>query len=182
MVYRGGRSSHLDDECASPFFDDSGLRSGDLDHRGRSDNMVYFVGLDVSVKATSVCVVDDAGKVIFGAENIDRGGPTGSQPARGAHQDRRSCPGDQGTIDNLKTVDLGRFPPAPLGKNFDALIERVRFAPTLRWGETDSNHRSRRHRDGRGAGPRSAIVFSRDNLCLMTPSSLSVRHLRSATA
>src|SRR5215471_3170069 len=31
MVYRGGRGSHLDDECASPFSDDSGLRSGDLD-------------------------------------------------------------------------------------------------------------------------------------------------------
>jgi hypothetical protein len=27
--------------------------------------MVHFVGLDVSVKATSVCVVDDAGKVIL---------------------------------------------------------------------------------------------------------------------
>ena len=27
--------------------------------------MVHFVGLDVSVKETSVCVVDDAGKVIF---------------------------------------------------------------------------------------------------------------------
>jgi transposase len=26
--------------------------------------MVHFVGLDVSVKETSVCVVDDAGKVI----------------------------------------------------------------------------------------------------------------------
>src|SRR6266487_999785 len=37
----------------------------DLDHRGRSDEMVYFVGLDVSVKETSVCVVDDAGKVIL---------------------------------------------------------------------------------------------------------------------
>ena len=65
MVYRGGRGSHLDDECASPFSDDSGLRSGDLDHRERSDEMVHFVGLDVSVKATSVCVVDDAGKVIL---------------------------------------------------------------------------------------------------------------------
>src|SRR6516165_8162601 len=64
MVYRGGRA-RIDDECASPFSDDSGLRSGDLDHRGRSDQMVYFVGLDVSVKATSVCVVDDAGKVIL---------------------------------------------------------------------------------------------------------------------
>ena len=27
--------------------------------------MVHFVGLDVSVKATSVCVVDDAGRVIL---------------------------------------------------------------------------------------------------------------------
>src|SRR5215472_5346000 len=57
MVYRGGRGSHLDDECASHFSDDSGLRSGDLDHRERSDEMVHFVGLDVSVKATSVCVL-----------------------------------------------------------------------------------------------------------------------------
>src|SRR5215469_1901806 len=65
MVYRGGRGSHLDDECVSPFSDDSGLRSGDLDHRERSDEMVYFVGLDVSVKTTSVCVVDDGGKVIL---------------------------------------------------------------------------------------------------------------------
>ena len=27
--------------------------------------MAYFVGLDVSVKETSVCVVDDTGKVIL---------------------------------------------------------------------------------------------------------------------
>ena len=27
--------------------------------------MVYFVGLDVSVRATSVCVVDDTGKVVL---------------------------------------------------------------------------------------------------------------------
>ena len=27
--------------------------------------MVYFVGLDVSVKTTSVCVVDDASKVVL---------------------------------------------------------------------------------------------------------------------
>src|SRR5216684_2343808 len=37
----------------------------DLEHRRRSDEMVHFVGLDVSVKETSVCVVDDAGKVIL---------------------------------------------------------------------------------------------------------------------
>src|SRR6516165_4984697 len=64
MVYRGGRA-RIDDECASPFSDDSGLRSGDLDHRGRSDQMVYFVGLDVSVKETSVCVVDAVGRVVL---------------------------------------------------------------------------------------------------------------------
>src|SRR6266699_1043012 len=37
----------------------------DLERRGRRDEMVHFVGLDVSVKETSVCVVDDAGKVIL---------------------------------------------------------------------------------------------------------------------
>src|SRR6266699_3840271 len=37
----------------------------DLEHRGRSDEMAHFVGLDVSVKETSVCVVDDVGKVIL---------------------------------------------------------------------------------------------------------------------
>src|SRR5260370_23613083 len=36
-----------------------------LEHRGRSDEMAHFVGLDVSVKETSVCVVDDVGKVIL---------------------------------------------------------------------------------------------------------------------
>src|SRR5215469_16548529 len=63
MVYRGGRGT--DDECASPVFDDSGLKSGDLDPRGRSDSMGHFTGLDVSVKTTSVCVIDDAGKVVL---------------------------------------------------------------------------------------------------------------------
>ena len=36
--------------------------------------MVYFAGLDVSVKATSVCVVDDAGKVVLERKNTDRAG------------------------------------------------------------------------------------------------------------
>jgi hypothetical protein len=35
MVYRGACGSRLDDECASPFSDGSGLRSDDLDHQGR---------------------------------------------------------------------------------------------------------------------------------------------------
>src|SRR2546429_5079066 len=65
MVYRGGCGSALDAERASPSVAMNGSRSGDLEHRGRSDEMVHFVGLDVSVKETSVCVVDDAGKVIL---------------------------------------------------------------------------------------------------------------------
>jgi hypothetical protein len=33
--------------------------------------MAHFLGLDVSVKETSVCVVDDAGKGNLGAESAD---------------------------------------------------------------------------------------------------------------
>src|SRR5437762_9592282 len=65
IVYRGGCGSALDAERASPSVAMNGSRSGDLEHRGRSDEMAHFVGLDVSVKETSVCVVDDAGKVIL---------------------------------------------------------------------------------------------------------------------
>src|SRR5256885_13586259 len=65
MVYRGGCGSALDAERGSPSVAMNGSRSGDLEHRGRSDEMAHFVGLDVSVKETSVCVVDDAGKVIL---------------------------------------------------------------------------------------------------------------------
>src|SRR2546429_2693880 len=65
MVYRGGCGSALDAERASPSVAMNGSRSGDLEHRGRSDEMAHFVGLDVSVKETSVCVVDDVGKVIL---------------------------------------------------------------------------------------------------------------------
>jgi transposase len=65
MVYRGGCGSGLDDECASPSVTMSERGRFELEHRGRSDEMAHFVGLDVSVKETSVCVVDDAGKVIL---------------------------------------------------------------------------------------------------------------------
>src|SRR5438046_723437 len=37
---------------------------GDLKHQRRSAAMQHYVGLDVSVKETSVCIVDKAGKVI----------------------------------------------------------------------------------------------------------------------
>jgi transposase len=65
MVYRGGCGSRLDDEYASPSVTMSDRGRFELEHRGRSDEMAHFVGLDVSVKETSVCVVDDAGKVIL---------------------------------------------------------------------------------------------------------------------
>src|ERR1700693_3521011 len=65
MVYRGGCGSGFDDECASPSVTMSDRGRHDHEHRGRSDEMAHFVGLDVSVKETSVCVVDDAGKVIL---------------------------------------------------------------------------------------------------------------------
>src|SRR5205809_950228 len=65
MVYRGGCGSRLDDEYASPSVTMSDRGRFELEHRGRSGAMAHFVGLDVSVKETSVCVVDDAGKVIL---------------------------------------------------------------------------------------------------------------------
>ena len=64
MVYRGGRGSRLDDECASPFSEDNGGRATSIIEEGAMRWSISF-GLDVSVKATSVCVVDDAGKVIL---------------------------------------------------------------------------------------------------------------------
>src|SRR3989440_8047327 len=52
-------------EYASPSVTMSDRGRHDHEHRGRSDQMAHFVGLDVSVKETSVCVVDEAGKVIL---------------------------------------------------------------------------------------------------------------------
>src|SRR5499425_2172089 len=65
MVYRGGCGSALDAEGASPSMMMHGSRSVRARASRRSDEMAHFVGLDVSVKETSVCVVDDAGKVIL---------------------------------------------------------------------------------------------------------------------
>src|SRR5580704_1606611 len=64
MVYRGGCGSRLP-EYASPSVRMEDRGRLDLEHRGRSDEMAHFAGLDVSVKETSVCVVDDAGQVIL---------------------------------------------------------------------------------------------------------------------
>src|SRR5438045_1131062 len=41
-----------------------GPHEGGLKHQRRSAAMQHYVGLDVSVKETSVCIVDKAGKVI----------------------------------------------------------------------------------------------------------------------
>src|SRR5438552_14390173 len=65
MVYRGGCGSRLDDEYASLSVTMSDRGRFELEHRGRSNEMAHFVGLDVSVKETSVCVVDAAGTVIL---------------------------------------------------------------------------------------------------------------------
>jgi predicted NBD/HSP70 family sugar kinase len=35
-----------------------------LKHQKEKRSMDYFAGLDVSVKETSVCIVDDAGKIV----------------------------------------------------------------------------------------------------------------------
>jgi hypothetical protein len=35
-----------------------------LKHQKEKRSMAYFAGLDVSVKQTSVCIVDDAGKIV----------------------------------------------------------------------------------------------------------------------
>ena len=35
-----------------------------LKHQKEKRSMEHFAGLDVSVKATSVCIVDDAGRIV----------------------------------------------------------------------------------------------------------------------
>src|SRR5690242_21965648 len=41
-----------------------GPHEGGLKHQRRSAAMQHYVGLDLSVKETSVCIIDKAGKVI----------------------------------------------------------------------------------------------------------------------
>jgi hypothetical protein len=41
-----------------------GPHEGGLKHQRRSAAIQYYVGLDISVKETSVCIIDKAGKVI----------------------------------------------------------------------------------------------------------------------
>ena len=54
MLSRAGRRRHLANE----------VRICGLKHQKEKRSMDYFAGLDVSVKETSVCIVDDAGKMV----------------------------------------------------------------------------------------------------------------------
>jgi hypothetical protein len=40
------------------------VRGDGLKHQKEKRNMDHFVGLDVSVKETSVCIVDDTGRIV----------------------------------------------------------------------------------------------------------------------
>src|SRR6516225_5219587 len=63
------------------------------------------------------------------------------------------------------------------------VIQEIEFAPDSPQERTgfEPSVPPRKRQPSREA-PRPTIVVSRDDLCLMTPSSLSVRHLSSATA
>ena len=41
-----------------------GLHVDSLKHQKEKRSMEYFAGLDVSVKETSVCIVDDTGRIV----------------------------------------------------------------------------------------------------------------------
>ena len=45
---------------------------GGLKHQKEKRSMDYFAGLDVSVKETSVCIVDDTGKIAREVEGSER--------------------------------------------------------------------------------------------------------------
>src|SRR6266699_2670491 len=51
-----------------------------LKHQKEKRSMAYFAGLDVSVKETSVCIVDDAGKIVREARVALLAAPTRKDP------------------------------------------------------------------------------------------------------
>src|SRR6201982_2064155 len=61
-------------------------------------SMAYFVGLDVSVKETSVCIVDDAGRIV--------------REARGASEPEALLQVLTNTIYRFKRIGLEAGPPA----------------------------------------------------------------------
>ena len=44
------------------------VRGNGLKHQKEKRSMEHFAGLDVSVKETSVCIVDDAGRIVKGSK------------------------------------------------------------------------------------------------------------------
>ena len=46
------------------------VRVNGLKHQKEKRSMDHFAGLDVSVKETSVCIVDDAGKIVREAKIV----------------------------------------------------------------------------------------------------------------
>jgi hypothetical protein len=63
MVYRGGCVAEYGERSPSTYDAQTGATSTSGREEGAME-MTHFVGLDVSVKATAVCVVDSAGKVV----------------------------------------------------------------------------------------------------------------------
>jgi len=63
MVYRGGCVAEYVARSPSTGDDQIGVTLTSRSEKGAMA-MTYFVGLDVSVKETAVCVVDDTGKVV----------------------------------------------------------------------------------------------------------------------
>ena len=72
----------------------------------------------------------------------------------------------------------GVFVPAASATNIRSLadppLQKPSSQPTHPWREPDSNHRSPEKETAVERGPQPTIVVSRDDLCLTTPSSLSV--------
>jgi transposase len=63
MVYRGGCVAESGERSPSTYDDQIGVTKTSKSEEG-ARAMTHFVGLDVSVKETAVCVVDDAGTLI----------------------------------------------------------------------------------------------------------------------
>ena len=98
---------------------------------------------------------------------------------------------DWGTIpDNTSTYDVyqGMLFPCRVPSSEDLnpsdqeICRYARVGVTRRSSKPDSNHRSRRERGGLRERPLGRPSRLARRPCLMTPSSLSVRHLSSATA
>jgi hypothetical protein len=76
-----------------------------LKHQKEKRSMDHFAGLDVSVKATSVCIVDDSGQDRSGSEGGERAGSV----IGGAEEPRLPASDiDTAAADSLKVLDPKR--------------------------------------------------------------------------